>query len=337
MFMKCQNPRTLKTGLVVPCRQCLACRINYREAWKLRCLYELDNWDSAAFITLTFSDKYLLTKENPDSLDKKELQQFFKRLRLNAERKYGSHQEVNENGNERSVSNKPIKYFACGEYGGERERPHYHAIVFGMDNFNDDDRDLIKSSWNTSPDFRCEDWMFDKERGRDSAIQEVTPDDIAYVCGYVEKKLFGAEANSEYTLKGRTPPFSLMSQGLGLDFALKNKERLFANAYTYTTTGKRIGLPAYLRDKLGINMAERLEKQEVKETKKQMLVRESQHLNAEFAKFLQKRGLTLTDSFLASNNYERLFNQFYDEHLFSYATQIYQNFLDKQKLRGIRQ
>lgn len=50
-------------------------------------------------------------------------------------------------------------------------------------------------------------------------MQEVTPEDIAYVTGYIQKKLNGQMAEKEYGQ--RLPPFSTCSQGLGLVFAEK--------------------------------------------------------------------------------------------------------------------
>ena len=60
------------------------------------------------FITLTYNNNNLPKYK---SLVKKELQDFFKRLR----KKYGE----------------GIRYYACGEYGPKGKRPHYHAIIFG--------------------------------------------------------------------------------------------------------------------------------------------------------------------------------------------------------------
>ena len=57
------------------------------------------------------------------SLRKRDFQLFMKRLR----KKY---------------SDDRIRFYACGEYGSETFRPHYHAILFGL---HLDDLELYKS------------------------------------------------------------------------------------------------------------------------------------------------------------------------------------------------
>lgn len=66
---------------------------------------EVSLHDESCFITLTY-------KETDGNLHKDDLQRFWKRLR-------------------KRISPIKIRYFACGEYGGKGNRPHYHAIVFG--------------------------------------------------------------------------------------------------------------------------------------------------------------------------------------------------------------
>lgn len=61
------------------------------------------------FITLTYDNDHLPLG---NSLEKEELKRFFKRLRHIT----GS-----------------FRYYAVGEYGDETLRPHYHAVLFGVD------------------------------------------------------------------------------------------------------------------------------------------------------------------------------------------------------------
>lgn len=83
---------------------------------------------SAHFLTLTYDTKYvpINTESGYMSLDKKDIQLFFKRLRKS------------QSGNSRSF----IKYYAVGEYGGTTARPHYHAILFNAK------LELINDAWN---------------------------------------------------------------------------------------------------------------------------------------------------------------------------------------------
>lgn len=242
------------------------------------------------------------------SLHKEELQKFFKRLRQNLKRKYHEFTPL-------------IRYYAVGEYGSKTKRCHYHAIVFGLDNYNDDHREIVKQSWT-----KCEPWLFDKSRGRLSGMQEVTPDDIAYVTGYVQKKLNGQMAKEEYGDK--QPPFSLCSQGLGLDFALKNKDRLINNGFTFFK-GHKIGLPRYFCEKIGVSKAELLSKYD----ENAFLKDNFSDLWQKFVDEMQKKHIWN----LISNNVDvqqRQFTKWYDEYRFSFADCIYRDFKQKQKLRG---
>lgn len=105
--------------------------------------------DKACFITLTYSDENL--PEN-GSLSSRDLQLFFKRLRKKLPHR--------------------IRYFACGEYGERFKRPHYHAIIFGLEN-SCLTWQLISDVWNKG--------IID--------VGSVTKDSISYVAGYVSKKI----------------------------------------------------------------------------------------------------------------------------------------------------
>lgn len=191
----------------VPCGRCMLCRIERKREWKNRLLLELDYWDAASFITLTYDEENVPLDR---SLNKKALQDFFKRLR-------------------RRLGDKRIKYYAVGEYGDLNYRPHYHAIIFGCD-----DKAIIEDCWT---------FGFVK-------VGSVTHDSIQYVTGYITKKLFGDMAESVYG--NRVPPFSLMSQGLGLRFVQDHAEQLKLNL-GFTLGGVEQGLPRYFVKKLDID------------------------------------------------------------------------------------
>lgn len=90
------------------CTQCMAEKANN---WLVRNYYEAKKWKKIAFITLTY-------KENPYFLIKKDLQDFIKRLRRNLE--YHGCKEK-------------IRYFATGEYGSLKGRPHFHIIIYNFE------------------------------------------------------------------------------------------------------------------------------------------------------------------------------------------------------------
>lgn len=273
--------------------------------WSLRLIYELSTTSDASFLTLTYNNEHYPID---GSLNKKDLQDFWKRLRINLKREY--HEFAPK-----------IKYYACGEYGSSTKRCHYHAIVFGLDNFNDKHREIAAKSWNL-----CDPWFFDKSRGRDSAMQEVTPNDINYVTGYVQKKLDGEKGREEYG--NRIPPFSVCSNGLGLEFCLQNKERLINNGWTYFR-GHKVSLPRYFADKLGIKKSDYLDY----ENNSAKIEMESQELLDLFEKDMKAQGTWYPENL---KMLEHRFNLWFERRQFEYANQIYNDFKQKQKLKGVR-
>lgn len=208
--MQCVHPFYLrKEHMYVPCGHCVACRIAKSREWSIRLLGELNYWISACFLTLTYDELHV-----PLSLKKRDLQLFWKRLR-------------------KVVEPRKIKYFSCGEYGEIYGRPHYHAIVFGVD-WNDED--VIDKCWNKG---------FIKVGG-------VTAKSISYVTSYVMKKWSKDEEKKQYEEIGMEAPFQLVSRGLGLQFALDNHVQLQDDLGT-TFNGKRVGLPRYYVRKLDID------------------------------------------------------------------------------------
>lgn len=96
--------------MVVPCGQCIGCRLERSRQWALRCELEASLWEHNCFVTLTYNDEYL---PSDYSLDKTHFQKFMKRLR----KAHGT----------------GIRVYYCGEYGDKSGRPHYHACLFNMD------------------------------------------------------------------------------------------------------------------------------------------------------------------------------------------------------------
>lgn len=98
----------------VPCGKCNFCLEARRADWSFRLRQELQISSAADFLTLTYEDKKVpLTQERQQTLCKKDLQDFFKRLRKEALTK--------------------LRYYAVGEYGTNTNRPHYHAILFNLE------------------------------------------------------------------------------------------------------------------------------------------------------------------------------------------------------------
>lgn len=181
--MKCIKPVPVQKGRVVmkvPCGQCIACRINKKEEWALRMEHELRGHRGSCFFTLTYDPKVY----NGESLVKRDLQLFIKRLR----------KEVKDHG---------IRYYAVGEYGGRFGRPHYHGIVFGLGLA---EKSHVASCW-----------------GKGFVmVGEANALTIRYVAKYIQKKAMG-DYKKEMINQGLEPEFSIMSlkPGIGYNFAQK--------------------------------------------------------------------------------------------------------------------
>lgn len=205
----------------VPCGQCYACRVNRTSAWVFRLMLELTDWQDACFITLTYDDEHLKS----DSLQPDDLKDFWKRLR-------------------KAIEPKKIRYYACGEYGEENNRPHYHAIVFGLP-YNRDTRVLLTKLWKYCDSLR---FLYDSK-----GVAPVTIDDIAYVAGYCQKKLTGELGKKEYEQKGLYPPFSRSSRFLGLNAFEKNLDQVKEYGCVFWN-GSKMPVPRYFRNKFDIEV-----------------------------------------------------------------------------------
>lgn len=202
MLMKDRLGRVVK----VPCGKCIECKKDRAKAWAFRLMCEAKEHDSAVFLTLTYSPENVpLVPGAPypfyATLSSTDLQLFFKRLRFN-------------------LGGRMIKYYACGEYGSKTYRPHYHAIVFGLD-FSD--LPAVEKSWNQG---------FVK-------LDEVNVATVNYVAGYVQKKLYGSDTYPDMI----EPPFSRMSKRLGFKYFQDNWEKIWKQGITFQ--GYRMPTPRY--------------------------------------------------------------------------------------------
>lgn len=117
---------TLPLYIVVPCGSCIICRKRKANALAVRAIMETESCGSAPlFITLTYNNEHLPHNDlGYETLQKKDLQLFFKRLRSLLD-------------NENLIHS--LRYLACGEYGSKTKRPHYHILLwnFPLSHFRD--------------------------------------------------------------------------------------------------------------------------------------------------------------------------------------------------------
>lgn len=233
--MACTSPVTIRRPLsargeglgpdmVVPCGRCVGCSLDYGRMWSVRCYHESLLHRSSLFCTFTLDDDHLHHHYPglPASLDPLHLTLFFKRLRQH-------------------FPPKSIRYFACAEYGTHTFRPHYHAIIFGLELLDLEplSKGLSESSFLNSV------WGLGKV-----AVGTVTPESIAYCCRYTVKKVLG-RPRQWYLDRGLIPEFVRMSRrpGIGADFFAKYRDDIYNFDSCWLPSGFKAKVPRYY-DKL---------------------------------------------------------------------------------------
>lgn len=218
---------TVPDALSLPCGRCIGCRLEKSRQWAMRCMHEASLHEDNMFLTLTYDEKHL----PPDlSLDKSVFQRFIKRLR-------------------KHFDGIKIRYFHCGEYGDRYKRPHYHALIFGLD-FPD------KVKYKTLPSGEIL-YTFPKLEELwgcgFATIGSVTFESAAYVARYVTKKVTGEAAEEHYTRIDEDgffwkiqPEYATMSRrpGIGRDWFNLYKADRMAHDYV-VVRGVRCKPPRY--------------------------------------------------------------------------------------------
>jgi len=213
----CYNPVILESRdyQPVPCGKCPECKMRIVHGWAFRLMQEEKRSISSLFTTLTYDEKMVpISQHGRLSLWKRDCQLFFKRLRKE---------------NSKSDAMATIKYFLCGEYGGQTKRPHYHALIFNADVRN------IETSW------------------KFGSVHYGTVNDasVYYTLKYMMKTPPKRKRDDD-----REPEFRIMSKGIGLGYTQKtavqkwHKADLENRMYLNLTDGKKIGMPRYYKDKL---------------------------------------------------------------------------------------
>lgn len=147
--------------LNLPCGNCIGCLMARARSWAARCMQEASLWEDNCLITLTYDDKHLPWS---GSLAYCDFQDFMKRLR----KRFGP----------------DIRFFMCGEYGPEKLRPHYHALLF---NHDFDDRLLFKETEAGSPLYISSELQKLWPKGY-SSVTDVNYKSASYVARYNLKK-----------------------------------------------------------------------------------------------------------------------------------------------------
>lgn len=179
----------------------MACRVNRVSMWTTRMMHELKEHAAAVFVTLTYE-----TPPPGGSVQKADLQKFFKRLRKN--------------------SGKKVRYYAGGEYGTNYHRPHYHAVVYGL---GKQEKKVIDLSWGLGF----------------TSVGDVNEKTCAYVAKYIMDKKTGKETKF-YEEKKLNPEFAVMSRrpGIGARYIEKYQDEIAQRGFCLTDR-KQVPIPRF--------------------------------------------------------------------------------------------
>jgi hypothetical protein len=157
------------------------CKKIIAHQWAMRLLDHLYYHPKAFFLTLTYDGD----DDDIYSLYKPDIQNFFKRLRY-------------------YFPDRKISYFYCGEYGELYQRPHYHAIIYGLSFYELEARKIRDKFY--SELIMNKIW----ELGYNT-IGFAEKKSVYYTTGYILKKIHNTEIGN------REPEFHHCSKGIGLD------------------------------------------------------------------------------------------------------------------------
>lgn len=218
----------------VPCGTCDICNKKKVWQWVYRLQQERRRSDFCDFVTLTYAPHAVpITKDGKESLDKKEFQKFIMKLRT-AQAK---------------ISNLKFKYYACGEYGSNTYRPHYHIIFF---NLHPSINKTLSKYWSVY-DPRGQDYI--SNGFVDSSV--VISGAFGYVAGYALKNLKARiEWNENET---REKEFITMSKNMGSNYFVNKDGVMTPQAqfiqekklnYIPLPDGEKQSIPRYYKEKI---------------------------------------------------------------------------------------
>lgn len=193
------------------CGRCPECVAKRQSQWSFRLRKEAEVSISAYFITLTYDTEHVpITRNGYMTLRKEDVQKWLKRLR--------------------KISKEKIKYYYVGEYGAERNRPHYHALIFNAE------MEDIEKTWIAGSVY----------------YGQVEGASIGYTLKYMCKdKRIPMHRNDD-----RIPEFGHMSNGIGANYLTADimyyhtESRTVLDRCHCTIDGKKVSMPRYYKDKI---------------------------------------------------------------------------------------
>lgn len=209
---------TIRNEAPVACGKCINCKNKRISGWAARLMKEDVHSCMSFFLTFTYdNDNLELCPKGRPTLVPSHLTSYWKILR-------------------KHFPNKALKYYACGEYGSNKKRPHYHAILLIKQTHLSpiEVLALIEKTWTYGETF----------------AGTVTGESVAYVLKYLQK----TSSVPQYAGDKRTPEFQRSSKGLGADYIKRLKgwhhADLTQRAYIALQGGNRAPMPRYYKDKI---------------------------------------------------------------------------------------
>lgn len=213
-------------AIIVPCGKCIGCRLDKSRDHAIRCVHEAQMHKDNCFITLTYK-----TVPADKSLHHEHWQAFMKRLR-------------------QRYAPKIIRFYMCGEYGEQRSRPHYHALLFNhaftdLEPCGTNNHQLVYTSKTLE---------FLWRRGF-VTVGTVTFESAAYCARYVMKKVGGDLALEHYATSddhgeyfpNLKPEYNRMSlkPGLGASWFKQYKSDVYPHGYVVMPNKAKCQPPKY--------------------------------------------------------------------------------------------
>lgn len=239
--------------ILMGCGRCTGCRIDKAQDWAIRCKHEASLYEQNSFITLTYSDEHL---PEDYSVSKRVWQLFMKRLR----NYYGESK---------------IRFYACGEYGDQKYRPHYHALLFNLDFSDKKFFKLVNGERLYTSEILSTLWPYGQ-----ATTGDVTYQSAGYCTRYVMKKMVGDKADEHYwrinpltqQFVRQTTEFQLCSRrpGIASGWFEKFKSDVFPSDFVVVDGMKKPVPQYYIR---------KLQEEELKQHKQRRRKRPREHID----------------------------------------------------------
>lgn len=254
---------------------CIGCRMQRAAEWTTRIMHERQMHESNCFITLTYETGKLPPNK---SLEHRDYQLFMKRLRQHTARHHA----------------RDVRFFMCGEYGEQEQRPHYHACIF-----NHDFTDRTLGGKSGSGEYYYNSQTLEQLWGHGiCSVQDLTQQTASYCARYIMKKALGENADTAYQhvdletgeIIQRRPEYCAMSlkPGIGAEWLKRYSADAYPHGYTVDNGVKR-ETPRYYDkltkrtqpetiERLAERKAARARERHADNTDERLRVRETVHL-----------------------------------------------------------